>query len=402
MFRTARYIWLIVTFVSLPVHARQTQDEPAVVPEARKAVAAAVAALAGDLRSPDPAARRAARKAFVDLGDSFCRQLLAQTVADDPERRIRIRAVLAEVAEAANRSELLWSLSAPERDAVNKLAKAEAEKFTHLLSDDPEVAARAVKDLVGAHGPAAEPIVRWTIRSRRRQVRRAGLALVPILNDPGRRLGDLLIAHWGRIARQGERFGFPNTPNWELQQARHAERGSTLAAMRVVDPQAALPAVLRALVNANSEFPRIEAARLVLAARDRRVVPTLMSSVGAGRFGVWQHSTTVGGERITQRPVDAIMWILIHQTGQSPQDYGLRILRDHGDEDLIGFEVEKARKAARGQLRAWWARNRAKYENVEKIDLKAVARGKKIGARGGEPGAVEIPAKGGSSAEEPH
>ena len=109
----------------------------------------------------------------------------------------------------------------------------------------------------------------------------------------------------------------------------------------------------------------------------RRIFPNLIANeiVGvqpmAGPVGLAYALRFKSGDNpwITVKRGDVSMAIIIKQTGQSLKHYGFYSDQWHRFLMESGFETQDKRVAARKKLREWWAKNKRKYEGVEKIEL---------------------------------
>lgn len=360
--------------------------EPEALARAREAVTAAVRAAVADLDS-DAFDRRAAAQALLEAVAALpVEAVLAETGGGSEEQRVRVEPVFRAARRQARLAELLWRLPSPERQAVRALGERKPAAFAAFFGDDREGIEQAMQELVRPDEPAAAALLAWAVDQPHRNVYFKAAELAAGIDAPSALLRDALYRRLEMLNRlvvfeRGLRFarmidyGFGGT---EPDGNAEVERLATLVALcRLHDG--------RVLADLAEELPKAlpdgDRQHLMDAAAEMEVeglVPLLMdriarSDVGDGpgrRIG-----TTDDGIPVTQKPIDAFLWVVLIQAEQQPADHGFVVA--YRDSFILtgpvpaeflaalpvvrGFPDDQTRQRALRKLLTWWAEHRHEY-----------------------------------------
>ena len=348
---------------------------PPEVELARKAVAAAVAAVAKDLSSDVLAKREAAQKALTLLSESVISEVLAQVKAGDPEQLARTSELMEALVVSARQARLLVKLAPEDRSAIAELAKADPRSFNRAFSDDDTVSAGAMSALADQDKLGSEIMLLRACQHRSARVRIAAMQAAGKLSKPGKKLADLLLQRLARTNPTREYGPYPSGGEGALQAIQQAETEQEYRALQralvAMKDERVLAALLKRIQGDRggywSSSDNNELVELIVTMNDKRTVVSLVDLID-DNSEVSNITYGNNGPHVTVRRGDVLLSTILRQTGQSLKDYGFFAREEYGGGEP-GFDTDEKRTAARKKLREWWDKNKKDYEGVKKVSL---------------------------------
>jgi hypothetical protein len=342
-----------------------------------------VAELVEGLRSPRLQQREAAEAELLALQWTLV-QALAQYVDDpDPEVQARVMETLEESIALVRFERVLPKLPRPQREKLLGFRKAHPEIVADLFSLSWPNRLRAVRKIRDAGDPdaLAEPVVALCIRHPWEPLSVAAIEVAGMNRYRGDDVADALI--WAVMRRNveevpgsGEEGAWIQTDGWSRQQ-----REALYALRQIATPRAAagLVALLKLRARHMEDLwdetgPSGDLVEAIIAVGDRRAVPCLMEQLKVpGR----SHEVRVGGKKVTGARTDMPLCAVIGLTGQSLVDYGVVAFNpadeplEPGERPFLGFQDDKSRSKAIGQLQRWWKQHKHKppYKDLKPLVL---------------------------------